>query len=632
MNPAAVRLSFPALPIAVAVAFAPAFCAAAGEAWPRPAEKPLAVLRVQSPAECIRLVDALSPAFPALKRLDGPVRPPGLAAIPDPRALLLALSDAGATGFWLGFSSGGASAIGWHEPSAGEEDMTAEIQARLRGVGIDTARMRLRTWRHEGALVVALGAIDAFFPARIRDQGRGSEWRGGFDAFIARREPGVGLWVNARPLSGLLALMFGVDLRAAFASVGWKLPEAAALTLFASGNGFGARIRLDGVGDADAPGVMTGDALAGVGYDSDAFLEASLSGLGSFLSRRSPDDFALPAAPHALSFALRTGFGAGLEWSLVAAVGEDGKAAYRQAETALELVAADPRTGVAVERRQNGLLETVEVTLGTVAFTIALKERSHGRNFILAASDGRLPDLARVEVLSGPATGLEIAWTANLRSLPWNRVERSVMAVLDNLPDGADPSALTTLMPERESGRISCAGRDLAAESPGMALLWILPYVVGEAADFLDSLSPTPSDLAAARLRFMLDVAAQSRFRGITADNLSAAPLPVRLDWLNFSDPDVKAWLADAFGRFPGMRGENWNGLRAAFSGRILDGYEYRLSMDDGWRILAVPAPGGEDFPIFAIDAEGMIAARSRDGRDSGWREEPLVTAILLWR
>ncbi|MDR0361498.1 MAG: hypothetical protein LBJ46_02245 [Planctomycetota bacterium] len=623
-------------PLAVAALFccsvfpaAGALCA--GDAAPGPAEKPFAVMKADDPARFFELIDLLEPAFPALGRLDRQLRLPGFVAVPDPRALFGALSSAGATELWIGLGASGGTAMGWREPSSGEGDQTAEVRARLERVGIDMSRAALRTWRDGERIAVAVGAVDDFYPGNARERGRDREWRGSLDQFLASGGDGAGLWLNARPLSGLLALAAGFDMRGFLRSAGLTLPEAVRLTVFPSEGGVGARLRLDGMADPGFRAASDGGVLSGVNFGRDAFLVFSVGGLDVLAGGDSPHPLGR-LLPKSAAVALRRRVDGGIDWTLAAAVDGASAAASRRLAGLIELVSADPRTGVDSARRQIGLIDGLDASMGSSSFTLAVKDAVGGGSFVLASSDGTMPDLARAQ--SAPLAGADLAaaWDANLEAVPWSRLERPVMDMLGRFPGDVDPAGLLSLMPTRESGWFRLENGSAEAYLPRLALLWLLPYVVEQARDFVDSFRPTATDLAAARLRFMLDVAMQSRFRAVSAESPGPLPLPEKPDWLDFSDPVLQAWLADSFGEFPGAKGANWSGLRVAFSGRILDGYEFGIVPGSGWALRAQPAPGGEDLPALEIDSRGFLRAYTVSGQTSPWREEPLVTALLLAR
>lgn len=160
-------------------------------------------------------------------------------------------------------------------------------------------------------------------------------------------------------------------------------------------------------------------------------------------------------------------------------------------------------------------------------------------------------------------------------------------------------------LPVTDTGWISVEGRSLCAVSTHGLMPALIPGVLEM---LKKSISPETHEMrtVAARLRFLLDLAGQARFRGL--DLMAEAPerLPGDLSELLFSDSLGKAWLDNEFGKFPGAFHNVTEILSVLAKGEAVDGYQYHIdSGNDGWSVLAENGAGQR----LRINAQGIVSA-----------------------
>ncbi|MCC8190589.1 MAG: hypothetical protein LIP77_08150, partial [Planctomycetes bacterium] len=198
--------------------------AGGGDAPFSPRNPPLAVVRTTAPATVTDLLDSTWAKALSLSHHR---------AVREVADLCQRLAAAGAGDLWLAVSGTSIMSPSWIAgctlPDATDLDGLEEAVA--------AAFPTLQFARHPAGVDghwIWLAATDAAelrdlsAPAARREEG----WRKDLTAFLATPGHGIEVWLNPRPLTGILSLLAGIDARAEAARYGLTLPEAIHLSLF----------------------------------------------------------------------------------------------------------------------------------------------------------------------------------------------------------------------------------------------------------------------------------------------------------------------------------------------------------------------------------------------------------------
>ncbi len=217
-----------------------------------PVQQPLAIARAATAAVLQTLLATRQARAFKLDEKDFAGKLPGVGArIESLRAFLDRLAGAGGKNIWYGVAQRGSSiagrtgAMGW-DWEAGDGD----ARARLLRMGLDAGGLDVQTRRigaGEERIVISRDAETRKELFGGGDSPQDSGWRNGLAAFMNGREDSAGLWVNARPLLGLLTLLTGIDLRAALAARAMAAPAWIRLELSANREDTGFEICLDNI-------------------------------------------------------------------------------------------------------------------------------------------------------------------------------------------------------------------------------------------------------------------------------------------------------------------------------------------------------------------------------------------------
>ena len=195
---------------------------------------------------------------------------PGFGGISPPfRDWMSAWRKSGARDFWYClFQSAGSgsfsAAVGGDWPPAVDGENNALVFADwLAGIGADGKGLALETMAPVPGVERRIAAADAetlrLALGGTDRQERNDEWRNRLAAFMLARPAGIALWMDARPLFGLLSLHLGVDLRAELGSRGFRLPDTLDADLFPANGGLSCVLRLRRVLKEPLPRTETGD-------------------------------------------------------------------------------------------------------------------------------------------------------------------------------------------------------------------------------------------------------------------------------------------------------------------------------------------------------------------------------------
>lgn len=582
-----------------------------------PAEKPLAVLRVPSPGA----VEALLTSTPAEAAgvgtgRDWPVRPPGLPRLPGIRNFFARLAEDGAEDFWFCLPDLNRSAMGWRLPVPDPARAADTVRDMLLVLGMDISRVLIAAEPLPNGTSLILVASDRKTIELVRGgptaKGTKSDgvWRPGLEEFMNRADGGVGVWLDPRPLSGLSAMFLGFDPRARLAAAGVDLPSSLSAWVGIADGVPGFSLRLDGL---YRPGTLadgSGQAWSGAFVRPPAAaVEFRLSGLTARL-----DGLAVPPLPPGVDWrrlvpdnaalGVWAGPGGDLRWALRGTLRPGALDGFRRLGLWLDLLASGPDAGFKITRDEGSATSATCMATFPGISLLAGVDRAEGGNetlFLTNAGSGDLPRLRPDGVKSGPAA--EMAWDIALDA----GMRKDAVALLSRLelPPSFAPDFWASLVRSGEQGRLTLDNGSLILESPRGSAIWLGLAMALRLEPFVQGLRPDDSALAAARLRFLLDAAWQSRYRTVAGSHPVPAPLPASLEQIALADPDGAAWLDNALPAFPGEGKPNAIPMRHIASGSALNGYSYHLQPNNGWFIVAKPIRN--TLPVLRIDRDGFM-------------------------
>lgn len=589
-----------------------------------PRQSPLAVLRVPQPAAAEAVFASRPAGLAGVAGRDWNPRLPGLSRVAGVRAFLARLDEAGAEDLWFCLVELNRSALGWRWRPAAADPAAAEAaaEALLREAGFDPARAVVSSEPLGDGSYRVVFAPNGNVVSALREGGAAKEggWRASLAAFMGRSGDGIGLWLNPRPLSGIAAMVAGVDLRSLCAGLGVDLPAALVAWIFPNGDNLGFRLRADGFLPPEA--TATPSVVRTASWSKTAVFPSSplfrldfrLFGLQAILTEHLPPappgvDW-LALFPGTASFALWRD-GDRMKWAFAgdAADGEGMFRAFRRLVDWLDPFSRESGGGIAISPLAGGDA-TCAFSIGTgpAALIVGARRNAEGGGMLFLTNT----DLAGLPRFSDafPAPGPEpvsvaVEWDARLDA-------RAVETVANDLPlpfgmlARFGPEVWPTLVGEGEMGGLRLENGGLTVDSPRGALAWMLPAAAFYVEEIRKGMQPNSAALAAARLRFLLRAAGLSRFRTIGPDGLTPAAMPASLSALAFSDADGAAWLDNALPGFPGLGRPNGRAVSLLAEGMRIDGYGYAIDTAAGWHIVATPA--GDDLPALRIDADGLVS------------------------
>lgn len=229
----------PALPVSAALR--------AGEAsFPNPAEQPLAVVRARNAGVIQDILATRQARALGRDRLDFAAEIPGTGArTPSLRAFFDALVRADAKNIWYGLVQRGSSlvrqagAIGWESDNSPPDALLSDARILdTDGADVLTDGTRVVVSRDRETREELFAGAGEDTGSRRRD-GHDEAWRRELASFLESPADSLGIWLNARPIFGILTLFSGLDLRTVFAQHGMRPPVWARVELFNHDNGDG---------------------------------------------------------------------------------------------------------------------------------------------------------------------------------------------------------------------------------------------------------------------------------------------------------------------------------------------------------------------------------------------------------
>lgn len=619
--------------LAVAVAARAAFVFAGDAAVvPNPAEPPLTLIRMARPDAVEKILSSRQARVLGLDASDFSGIVPGLGGRVDSlRGLLRNLDAARTENLWLClFTRGGTlfnmtAVLGGERPVSGGTDLPAWFgkagwsgdKVAFRESGGE--RMRFALARDEASLRESLDG-----PGERTGGRAAGGWRAGMRRFMEKKTPGVGLWLNPRPLSGILSLAAGIDPRVIAREFGVSIPESIEMEFLPDGEDVGLEARLNGVlpqaADAAAGtrprlGPSRKNTLGEVRLTAPALL------VRQFGWEEKNPLFALnlklsPLLPRAARLEFFRKGGGGVAWSLVCLMekGPETRKQMRRLRAWLDFLAGSAIGGVRVERGETSRGEGIwRLSAGADSCVAGFTERG-GDLFFLAAADERdYPDLGDLIITEEREAGI-LFWECRPDAAA---LDDAAALATELLAGGGvarpEPELLRAVL-AGDVGGVRLDGKSVTLHSrtgAGPLLLAALARQAGEAKpekqdDGNREWDENPLLTVGDRLRFLLGVAHQARFRGLGPDRLRPEALPERLDALLFTgDPEGMDWLETTFPHFPGGGLSVAEALAGLAAGAPLDGYAYAIAgAGDAWRITALDETGDG----WAMDAGGEIS------------------------
>ena len=646
-----IKLAVFAAAFAVLCAFAA--CPAGEKIAPsiNPTDQPLIVLRVPKPAALETLLAAEQPRILGLTNWDFSGKIPGLGVrLESLRGFMGALEKGGFGEFWYCLSQSGgslasqAAAFGFDFPEDRSDPALANIASWLEKRGVEAGGLHLerssrgdgnrRTERFTaaGSAAVIAALIGTGGGARA-SRSRNDAWRTGLDDFLRRDFDGTGVWFNPRPLFGIASLTTGLDFRGEAAKLNLNLPDAVEAEIRVPGtdNRLGIALRLYNL--LPKPWNAGADSTLDIPSRDDAHLTLSIPAPYALLEALGVKDNPLfPAnldlrsiTPRIVSLSLRRDAD-GWHWTLICLTGDRERFVnqMKRLRAWLEVAATSPASPLTLgETRSPGGDKLVRIECEDFSLVAGMADcpgAGGGGSFaILAGSAEDYPDVFALSVADDAPPRL-VSWDIRLDEITRGEIA-GVLAELafEYGVDGITGDALRKLLADDE-GALAGEGTTLSFRSRSGSVALLAPALAMGAVRTLESILNDPVRMTATRLRFLLNIASQSRYREIGPGRLVPESLPDSMAMLSLAtDPEARRWLDRAFPRFPGQSQANSAVLRSLASGRSLDGYRYRISLEGSdWVLLAENGNGD----ALRLDAAGVMERyRSEAGTWEPFRE-----------
>ncbi|MDR1519786.1 MAG: hypothetical protein LBU23_06530 [Planctomycetota bacterium] len=356
---------------------------------------------------------------------------PGFGGLPPLGSLLSALRESGARDFWCCLLPDGGSWFGmvslvggdWPDREGGGDDAGGAFAEWLAARSSDFGGMAADVSRPEPGVIRRIFARDEAIlrqalASQAADRPGDGAWRESLADFCSMESAGLAVWLDFRPLLGLVSLSAGMDLRGGLARLGLRIPDSLEIELLPGDGELGMRIRLNRLLPERPSPPPEADSLH-LQLREPGKSRLRLADAAALLRAFQLDDNPLFPAnldlrvlfPRSLDLAgWRDGEG-GFHWFLVGRVGE--RAAfirhYRRFLAWLDLLAASPESGFVLSGGDVSDVGTPRcLTINgfplVVGFGMAGTENDPSGLFFLAAGSREdYPDLGRLTFTAGPA-------------------------------------------------------------------------------------------------------------------------------------------------------------------------------------------------------------------------------------
>lgn len=592
-----------------------------------PAKEPIIACFIPQLDIAERIAGSELIAAARLSDRDLPLRLPGLGKIQSVRTFLDRLNLKQAEDFWLCCPDLTRTAMGWTLPSQGAA--LEAVEMFLDHSGIDSRKVHIQIDEtDDNRLRILVASSPATAKSLLNGQDAGSSpkarhsWRESF-AEVMTLGDGAGLWLNSRQLSGMLAMLTGVDVRPVFRKADIDFPSAVSVRLQENNNKVGLYLALHGKFDE----ILSADKQTGsvvfYGYQQEPpiRLDMHLSSPDSLLPvmERIPPlpgvDFTKFIPTDASMGVWSDSFG-NLSASFSTAFRPGVRVADDFVKLGLFLTAffSSPDSAIGVEAMPDA--PWIKFFCADTTLSLLLTPDVNGRD-VLHALTGDYTDMAysldiRNDIKpGGSSVNWRLALDADMRKTATDILSEKAAKFLPFNP-GVAFWAMATGM--QEVGTFGLDTDRIYFDSPQGGAVWFGLGAWAEVESHIDSfLGNTTAALAAGRLRFFLNAACQSRYRQVTAKSRRETPIPGSLSQIAFAGSDGKAWLDSSLPAFPGLAKPNFAPIQRAADGAVMDGYVYAIEATPGnWGITATPK--SSSLPLLRIDASGKITERNAAG------------------
>lgn len=314
-------------------------------------------------------------------------------------------------------------------------------------------------------------------------------WRGSLHDFLGGKCEGIGVWINPRPLMGILTLFAGFDARGYFNRFGLSSPSAIRLDLFRTDADLGIALQLDNFVPDFPSG--NGEAYAiGCGVEN-PLLEVQIPLFDRLWKmarvKVNPFFFAniniLSLLPRSITVTVWRNSAGELAWAAVALLpeGERSLGQIRRVESWLQYLAntSPDIFGIeAIESRWGDALHHIRVADFACYMGVAKMETADGDNTAVILSGNSTDWPNPFDLTAKPAASI-CEWQANLDAEAKREATNALVAVARK--NGLDPfpaDMVTKLLPDADSGHVRLEGESLAVLSRHGLLPLLIPGVV----------------------------------------------------------------------------------------------------------------------------------------------------------
>lgn len=457
--------------------------------------------------------------------------------------------------------------------------------------------------------------------------GEANSWRYGLNRFLERDYAGV--WINPRPLLGVASLFTGVDFRSTMNAYRMSIPTSIQLDMFDNDGDLGLSLLAENILSEElrfkrttVPVVRTRD---------DAILEVDIVPPAGLWNKAAASPRIVRALsglnidiaslmPRSVAVAFWRGEEGGMRWSAACLMPDAGEFTkqFQRIRYLLERLSSVTPPVISLESAASPRGDALmRVEAQGITFVAGLAEMEYKRKnravLLLSGREEDWPDAGDLRMRDDGQSAL-LTWQLK----PDARLRRLLLSsLLTHAADyGVPVSApqLDAMLPDGDSGRLDLDGADATLVSRNGMLPFLLPLCVDAS-----SLLRQPADdkavrMIADRLRFLLDIVSQIRFRRLDAAGLPEERWPDSLSRLPLSDAEIRRWMDSLFGVFHGDYRPTSAVLQEIASGARLDGVLYRI------------APEGQVWYLTAETREGLHLRIDYRGRmsmnaEKGWTD-----------
>lgn len=549
------------------------------------------------------------------------------------RGFLEALAGEEAEYVWYCLAQQGSSlasqtgAMGWEGRLSGPAGDPAGATAWLENAGVSPRRRLVES----GRLTDKRSRVTISRDEKARREllegsldGDASSWRYGLNRFLERDYAGI--WLNPRPLLGIASLFTGVDFRSVMTAHRLSIPTSIQLDLFDNDGDLGLSLLAENILSEELRFKKT--TVSVVRARDDALLEVNIVPPADLWNKAasSPQivralsglniDIA-PLTPRSVAVVFWRGEEGRMRWSAACLMpdADEFSKQFQRIRYLLERLSSVTPPVISLESASSPRGDALmRVEAQGVAFVAGLAEMEYKRKnravLLLSGREEDWPDAGDLRMRDDGQSAL-LAW----RLKPDAHLRRLILSsLLEHASDhGAPISApqLDAMLPDGDSGTLDIDGADATLVSRNGMLPFLLPLCVDAAALLRQPTDDKAVRMIADRLRFLLDIISQIRFRRLDAAGSPEERWPDSLSQLPLNDADMRRWMDSLFGVFHGDYRPTLAVLQEIATGARLDGVIYRIVPEGQvWYLTAETREG----PLLRIDYRGRMSMHAGDG------------------